>query len=151
MTQIVEDGSFRPSTQYTLSGIGVTTQQITSPATGNWTIPNVPSTATMIQLEPGPVATPFEHRPIGTELALCERYFEGGRTKSYVGGASTVGIAISTNYKTNKRTAATVVYGNTTGFNFLPTSTEGNYIEGFTSLRTGGNEIAFTWTADAEL
>jgi hypothetical protein len=27
------------------------------------------------QLEPGPVATPFEHRPYGTELALCQRYF----------------------------------------------------------------------------
>ena len=30
---------------------------------------------TAIQLEPGPVATPFEHRPIGTELELCQRYF----------------------------------------------------------------------------
>jgi hypothetical protein len=28
-----------------------------------------------VQLEPGPVATPFEQRPIGTELALCQRYF----------------------------------------------------------------------------
>jgi hypothetical protein len=28
-----------------------------------------------VQLEPGPVATPFEHRPIGTELALCQRYY----------------------------------------------------------------------------
>ena len=27
------------------------------------------------QLEPGPVATPFEHRPISTELALCQRYY----------------------------------------------------------------------------
>ena len=27
------------------------------------------------QLEPGPVATPFEHRPIGTELSLCQRYY----------------------------------------------------------------------------
>ena len=27
-----------------------------------------------VQLEPGPVATPFEHRPIGAELALCHRY-----------------------------------------------------------------------------
>ena len=27
------------------------------------------------QFEPGPVATPFEHRPIQTELALCQRYF----------------------------------------------------------------------------
>jgi len=31
-----------------------------------------------VQLEPGPVATPFEHRPVGTELALCQRYFYKG-------------------------------------------------------------------------
>ena len=30
---------------------------------------------TGVQLEPGPVATPYEHRPIGTELALCQRYY----------------------------------------------------------------------------
>ena len=30
---------------------------------------------TGVQLEVGPVATEFEHRPIGTELALCQRYF----------------------------------------------------------------------------
>ena len=28
------------------------------------------------QLEPGPVATPFEHRPIATELQLCKRYYQ---------------------------------------------------------------------------
>jgi hypothetical protein len=32
-----------------------------------------------VQVEPGPVDTPFERRPIGTELSLCQRYFE----KSY--------------------------------------------------------------------
>jgi len=30
---------------------------------------------TGVQLEIGPVATPFERRPIGTELSLCQRYF----------------------------------------------------------------------------
>lgn len=28
-----------------------------------------------VQLEPGTVATPFEQRPIGLELALCQRYY----------------------------------------------------------------------------
>ncbi|WVQ00150.1 tail fiber protein [Synechococcus phage MA10] len=34
------------------------------------------SQITLVQLEPGPVATMFEHRPIGTELALCQRYYQ---------------------------------------------------------------------------
>ena len=41
-----------------------------------------------VQLEPGPVATPFERRPIGMELALCQRYhFRIGG--NYMGGLGT--------------------------------------------------------------
>lgn len=76
MTQIIEAGNFRPSTVHTLSGQNVTTQQITSPASGNWTLPNIPITATNVQLEEGLEATPFEVRHIGFELGLCQRYYQ---------------------------------------------------------------------------
>ena len=33
-------------------------------------------TLSNVQLELGSVATPFENRPIGTELALCQRYYQ---------------------------------------------------------------------------
>jgi hypothetical protein len=29
-----------------------------------------------VQVEPGPIATTFERRPIGTELSLCQRYYQ---------------------------------------------------------------------------
>jgi hypothetical protein len=44
----------------------------------------------MVQLEPGAVATPFEQRPIGTELSLCQRYYEPDITAC---GRSTLPIA----------------------------------------------------------
>jgi hypothetical protein len=76
MTQIIEEVNYLPSTVYTLSGTGVTTQQITSPASGNWTLPDIAVTARLIQLEIGDTATPFEHRSYGDELQRCQRYYE---------------------------------------------------------------------------
>jgi hypothetical protein len=44
-----------------------------------------------VQVEPGPVATPFEHRPIGTELALCQRYYyQTSQPNDFYGRAGTV-------------------------------------------------------------
>jgi hypothetical protein len=41
-----------------------------------------------VQLEPGAVATPFEQRPIGTELALCQRYFSTQLTTARTGSTA---------------------------------------------------------------
>lgn len=50
---------------------------------------------TGVQLEVGVVATPFEFRPIATETALCQRYYEvllpRGGTYTSVGNGSVVG------------------------------------------------------------
>lgn len=52
---------------------------LTSSETGNITVTIAAATETSfrrVQLEIGPLATPFERRPAGLELALCRRYFQ---------------------------------------------------------------------------
>jgi hypothetical protein len=53
---------------------------------GTWTIDNV-------QLEAGSTATDFERRPIGTELALCQRYFQICAFMGVAVAAADMGIA----------------------------------------------------------
>jgi hypothetical protein len=45
-----------------------------------------------VQLEKGRVATPFEFRPYGTELALCQRYYNQFGTVTTGGGGNTGNI-----------------------------------------------------------
>lgn len=69
---------------------------------------------TGFQLEVGEVATPFEHRPYGTELTLCQRYYEV--TQKVV--ANLTSPALETNdfrWKVSKRAAATLVVTFDTG------------------------------------
>jgi hypothetical protein len=151
MCQLIEDGNFRPNTVHTLSGIGVTTQQITSPASGNWKI-EVPQGATNVQVEEGLQATPFEVRPISFELAQCQRYlWRGLGMKNYTFNAWTAGAYMGFNVAfpvqmrvvpalTINSTGATITNA-TSGVTDYPTVSGFRYV--VTATAAGGVDIAF--------
>jgi hypothetical protein len=60
---------------------------------------------TGVQLEKGSTATSFDYRPYGTELALCQRYYEIGGPGSLVFNA---GVYASAQFKATKRATPTV-------------------------------------------
>ena len=71
---------------------------------------------TGVQLEPGPVATPFERRPIGTELSLCQRYYEvlGPMTMMFPWGNATQIVRSHSSFAVTKRAAPTITMGSKT-------------------------------------
>jgi hypothetical protein len=112
---------------------------------------------TGVQLEAGSVATPFERRPYGTELALCQRYFEAGSALMLAQRIDTGSLYFS-NYwrhpfKVTKRASPTVsqtmISGSTFGFSATDESLlAAGYVY---NSATGNTQISATWTASAEL
>lgn len=89
---------------------------------------------TGVQVEPGTVATPFEHRPIGAELALCQRYYykitgAGGNAHFAMGSAASGAISYAVvQFPVSMRTISTS--SNITS--------SGVAISDFTAQTTGG-------------
>jgi hypothetical protein len=84
--QVVEGLNLGTGT-YALSWTGTATATVGGVAVANGTTVSITGgvdttvrfsggTFSLAQLEPGTRATPFEQRPIGTELALCQRYYQ---------------------------------------------------------------------------
>lgn len=114
-------------------------------------------TFSLVQLEPGTIATPFEGRTIGTELALCQRYYQELTRVGWEGDATSgQTYAAWYNYSV-MRTAPSVVIADVsrTGFAagvFVP-ATSISYLQvEATCNSTGANR---SWLAivklDAEL
>jgi hypothetical protein len=72
-------------------------------------------TLSLVQFEPGAIATPFERRPYGTELALCQRYYyrntleEGNSVYGTGHCQSTLSFRLFTTFPTTMRTAPSAV------------------------------------------
>jgi hypothetical protein len=98
---------------------------------------------TGIQLEKGSTATSFDYRPYGTELALCQRYYElgGGVTATALG---TGGIYTQFPFKVTKRAASTIT-------NTRLVSAAGDLINYWYQASNDSNATPFSFTSSAEL
>ena len=119
---------------------------------------------TGVQLEIGG-DTPFEHRPFGLELSLCQRYFETSTVQNALGGVYAVsgtGFAAvaPTAYKATKRTTPTIAFPTYSAFVLASVSYAGNVYPAvdmfgvvFTTSSPVGTfgTISFTATSSAEL
>jgi hypothetical protein len=85
---------------------------VSTPSATNWltTLSNALN-ITEVDLEAGAVATPFERRPYGQELALCQRYYLTGRF-FVAGSASYLGFPVSM----RTTMASATITGGGTGF-----------------------------------
>ena len=119
---------------------------------------------TGVKLEVGSVATEFDHRSYGEDLALCQRYYEtdmpegGSDTRYSMNMNTTSSHYTQESFQVTKRAVPTITVNQTYNDDLtvaVSTGTTSRHHAGF-ALSNGGTINAralaeFNWTADAEL
>jgi len=106
---------------------------------------------TGVQLEAGTVATPFERRQFGAELALCQRYFYRQQAAYRDWGSTTLGNYITTEWvlPTTMRAAGTVTaFGFTSGTSGRVSYFSGSWIDttSYSLAISGPDVVAFQYS-----
>ena len=114
---------------------------------GTWNIGN-------IQLEFGSVATPFEQRPIGLELTLCQRYFESGNFKVTTYGSSSQAFSIK--FVMTKRIAPPTLTINSISYTNASSgsasgATTDKFDLGWLVTTSANTSVTAEWSVSAEL
>jgi len=109
---------------------------------------------TGVQLEVGSVATPFEHRSYGEELALCQRYYFQTSGLVYALGYGTSpensAIAQVVSPTTMRATPTVTVSNSSAGDSFIGGASDNNVIY-YTATPTANGAPRANMQADAEL
>jgi hypothetical protein len=108
-----------------------------------------------VQVEPGPIATTFERRPIGTELNLCQRYFQLGDMKFWGYNTSGGNLGQRVSFNTQMRvgpsvTTSSLVTANVSSVIVESASASGLLVLGVVAL-TGEGAFSLDFAASAEL
>ena len=112
--------SWEGTAQGKIGGGSYGSSGVTASVTGgvNLTIEFGAGTVSNIQFERGSIATPFEQRPIGLELSLCQRYYELLSAGQLTGISSgTTEARLAGIFRVVKRGTTTVGFTQTSGTN----------------------------------
>jgi hypothetical protein len=107
---------------------------------------------TGVQLEKGSTATSFDYRPYGTELQLCQRYYQIGNLACYKNSSGSTAI-ISTQFLVQTRAIPTVTVTartSTIGVNWDTSNGDVNYID-FVNGTAGEQRQRIAFNLSAEL
>jgi len=117
---------------------------------GTWVIGNA-------QLEKSSIATSFDYRPYGTELMLCQRYYESGSGLGAIGYSSTAVNISALKSLVVKRITPIIAFSGTSysGASGIASSsiTTDSFIAYVIGTAAGGGNSSFStsWTAASEL